>query len=407
MPSTVESLFWITLCGVLAPLLAGSVLRRKVPEVVLLLVLGVVVGPNVLDLAATTDGVDVLRQLGLGMLFLLAGYEIEIPELVGRGGRRALWTWLAAFALAAGLIAVLGAGGAIHAEVAVAIALTSTALGTLLPILKDSGMLGTPFGETLMKHGAYGELGPIVAISVLLGTRGPLASLLVLAGFALLAVLVHVFSSRVSREGSKLLHAVRLGAETSGQTQVRLVVLLLVTLGASAAAFDLDAVLGAFAAGIILRRLLPEGHESLEVKLTGLAFGLLIPVFFITSGMAIDPSAVAREPGVLVAFVLLIVVVRGGAVYVATRTSREDGRAVFDNRESLAMALFGSTGLPIIVAVTSVAVAAGQMSDTNASVLVAGGAITVLVCPLVAQAVLSRKDGASGEPEHPRDGRLA
>ena len=87
-----------------------------------------------------------------------------------------------------------------------------------------------------------------------------------------------------------------------------------------------------------------EGHESLEVKLTGLAFGLLIPVFFITSGMAIDPAAVAQEPLALVLFVLLILLVRGGGVYVATRTSRiEQGRA-FDNRESLAMALFGSTG---------------------------------------------------------------
>ena len=397
MPSTVESLFWITLCGVLAPLLAGSVLRRKVPEVVLLLVLGVLIGPNVLDLAVNTDGVNVLRQLGLGMLFLLAGYEIEIPELVGRGGRRALATWVASFALAAGVMALLGAGGAIHSELAVAIALTSTALGTLLPILKDSGMLGTTFGDTLMKHGAYGELGPIVAISVLLGSRGPIASLLVLAGFALLAVLVHVFSSRLSREGSKVLDTIRLGAESSGQTQVRLVVLLLVTLGASAAAFDLDSVLGAFAAGIILRRLLPEGHQGLEVKLTGLAFGLLIPVFFITSGMAIDPAAVAEEPGALVLFVLLIVVVRGGAVYVATRTTREGGRAVFDGRESVAMALFGSTGLPIIVAVTSVAVAAGQMTDTNASVLVAGGAITVLVCPLLAQTLLARERGATGD----------
>ena len=92
----------------LAPLLAGSVLRRKVPEVVLLLVLGVLIGPNVLDLAVNTDGVNVLRQLGLGMLFLLAGYEIEVHELVGRGGRRALVTWLASFALAAGVMACSG-----------------------------------------------------------------------------------------------------------------------------------------------------------------------------------------------------------------------------------------------------------------------------------------------------------
>jgi Kef-type K+ transport system membrane component KefB len=391
MPSTVESLFWISLCAVLAPLVAGLVFRHRVPEVVALLVLGIGIGPHVLDLARTTEGIDVLRQLGLGMLFLLAGFEIEVEELVGSGGRRALWTWAIGLGLALGIVFLLGSTGTLDAEIAVAIALTSTALGTLLPIVKDSGLLETRFGATLMHHGAYGELGPIVAMAVLLGARGPLASLLVLAGFAVLAVAVHLASVRLGREGSRLLHVVRRGAETSGQTQVRLVVLLLVTLGAAAAAFDLDAVLGAFAAGIILRRLLPEGHEALETKLNGLAFGLLIPVFFITSGMAIDPAAVVREPAALVAFVLLILLVRGGSVYVATRTARTADGPAFDQRESLAMGLFASTGLPIIVAVTSVAVAADQMTATNASVLVAGGALTVLLCPLSAQRLIQRE----------------
>ncbi|GAA1763328.1 cation:proton antiporter [Nocardioides hankookensis] len=391
MPSAGESLFWIALCAVLAPLLTGLLLRGKVPEVVLLLVLGVVIGPNVLDLAETGEGVAMLRELGLGMLFLLAGYEIEVDELVGRGGRRALATWVACLAVALGLMALIGLSEQVHAEIAVAIALTSTALGTLLPILKDSGLLATRFGRTLMNHGAYGELGPIVAMAVLLGVRGPVASLLVLAAFAVLAVLVHRLSVRHSREGSRVLDVVRRGAETSGQTQVRLVVLLLVTLGVAAATFELDAVLGAFAAGFILRRLVPEGHESLEHKLEGLAFGLLIPVFFITSGMAIDPMAVVDEPVALVAFLGLILLVRGGLVLAATRTTREEGHRVFDGRESLAMGLFASTGLPIIVAVTAVAVDAGEMTPINASVLVAGGAITVLVCPLLAQRLLTRR----------------
>lgn len=165
---------------------------------------------------------------------------------------------------------------------------------------------------------------------------------------------------------------------------MRLVVLLLVTLTVAAAAFELDAVLGAFAAGFVLRQLVPEGHESLEHKLEGLAFGLLIPVFFITSGMAIDPMAVVEEPVALVAFVSLILVVRGGIVFVSTTTG-----GGFDRRESAAVAMFASTGLPIIVAVTSVAVSAGEMTITNASVLVAGGALTVLICPLVGQRLLA------------------
>jgi Kef-type K+ transport system membrane component KefB len=393
MPSPAESIFWIALCAVLAPLLVGLLLRGKVPEVVLLLVLGVVIGPNVLDLAVTGEGVQMLRELGLGMLFLLAGYEVEVEELVGKGGRRALATWLVCLGVALAVIGLIGLSDHIHAEIAVAIALTSTALGTLLPILKDSGMLGTRFGRTLMNHGAYGELGPIVAMAVLLGVRGPVGSLIVLAVFALLAVLVGRLSLRHGRDGSRVLAVIQRGAETSGQTQVRLVVLLLVTLGVAAAAFELDAVLGAFAAGFILRRLLPAGHESLEHKLEGLAFGLLIPVFFITSGMAIDPQAVLDEPVALAAFVVLIFVVRGGLVLLATWTARADGERVFDGRESVSMGLFAATGLPIIVAVTSVAVDAGEMTATNASVLVAGGALTVLICPFLAQRLLT--------PAHP------
>jgi Kef-type K+ transport system membrane component KefB len=385
VPEVGQSLFWIALCAVLAPLLAGLLLRQKVPEVVLLLVLGVLIGPNVLELAAAGEGVTMLRDLGLGMLFLLAGYELEPAELTGRGGRRALLAWLVCLLLALGLIYLIGRTEHIDGEVAVAIALTSTALGTLLPILKDSHLLGTAFGKTVMNHGAYGELGPIVAMAVLLGIRGPVESIGVLLGFGVLAVVLHRFSARFTREGSRVLAVIRRGAETSGQVQVRLVVLLLVTLTVAAAAFELDAVLGAFAAGFVLRQLVPEGHESLEHKLEGLAFGLLIPVFFITSGMAIDPMAVVEEPVALVVFVALILVVRGGVVFVSTTTG-----GGFDRRESAAVAMFASTGLPIIVAVTSVAVSAGEMTTTNASVLVAGGALTVLICPLVGQRLLTR-----------------
>src|SRR5215218_4935857 len=108
MPSTVASLFWITLCAVLAPLVAGLLFRRRVPEVVVLLLLGVAIGPNVAELAVTDEGIAVLRELGLGLLFLLAGYEIEVDELVGRGGRRALLTWVASFGLALAVVGILG-----------------------------------------------------------------------------------------------------------------------------------------------------------------------------------------------------------------------------------------------------------------------------------------------------------
>lgn len=379
------SLFWIVVAAALAPLLAGALPRRLVPEVVLLLLAGVLVGPYALDLAETGSEVGILRELGLGMLFLLAGYEIDPAELRGSGGRRAFVTWGVCMALALATVVVLGAAGLVSAEIAVAIALTSTALGTLLPILADRGLVDTPIGRSVLNHGAVGELLPVVAMAVLLGARGALASMFVLLAFAVVAVGVAAVPARVLREGSRFLRFVRRTSDTTAQTPVRLTMLLLVGLIAVAAVFDLDIILGAFAAGFILRRAIPAGDERLERKLDGLGYGFLIPVFFVTSGMAVDVGAVAGAPLVLVTFLALLVLVRGVPVFVSARLERdENGVRTFGTSEQLQIALYSTTGLPLIVAVTGVAVGADQMSTASASILVAAGAITVLVLPMVA-----------------------
>ena len=163
-----------------------------------------------------------------------------------------------------------------NAEITLSIALTSTALGTLLPILKDAGLIGRPVGDHVLRHGAVGELGPILGIAVLLGTQGPLRSLVVLAAFALIALLVTVWSLRLQRRDARVLQLIRRGAATTGQTMVRVTMLLLVSLLAVATAFHLDIVLAAFAAGFVLRAAIPEGDEHLEARLEGIAFGLLV-----------------------------------------------------------------------------------------------------------------------------------
>jgi Kef-type K+ transport system membrane component KefB len=395
--SSFVSLLWIASCAVLAPLIAGLVPRKLVPEVVILLIAGIVIGPFGLRLAETDDAIGILRELGLGMLFLLAGYEIEVSELTGRSGRRALITWLICLAGALLVVFMIGLSGAVHAEIAVAIALCSTALGTLLPILKDGGLLSTPVGKAVLNHGAYGELGPIIAMAVLLGTGGPAEAVIAVIMFVLIAAAVTLPWRRIRKETSKIMAVIRAGSETTGQTTVRLTVLLLVALSVLAEIFQLDVVLGAFAAGFILRQSLPRGDEQLEHKLNGLAFGLLIPIFFVTSGMAIDPAAVAAQPLILLLFVGMIMAVRGLPVFVSSKLERDlaTGRPLFDTRDSARVGLFAATGLPIIVAVTSTAVSAGQMTPENASVLVAGGAVTVLTMPLAATLVGGRSSGSA------------
>ena len=159
-------------------------------------------------------------------------------------------------------------------------------------------------------------------MALLLSSRGTLASIGVLAIFAVVAVIFTLPSARL-RPGSRMHHLIVGSSETTAQITVRLVLLLLISLGGLAIAFDLDVVLGAFAAGFVLRRALPDGDESLEHKLEGLAFGLLIPIFFITSGMTIDPAAIAANPLGLLIFVLAILVIRGGPIYVSSRTEHD------------------------------------------------------------------------------------
>jgi Kef-type K+ transport system membrane component KefB len=390
-------MFWIVGCAVLAPLLAGLVPGKRIPEVVLLLVGGIVIGPHALDLAVEGSQIQLLSELGLGMLFLLAGYEVKTSELVGREGRRAFYTWLSCLAIAFAVTFALGTTGLLTAQSAVAIALCSTALGTLLPILRDKGMLDTRLGKTVLNHGAFGELGPVIAMAVLLGARGSLKSTIVLILFAVAAVVLALVSDRILRQQRWLTRLINAGSETTAQTTVRVTIFLLVSLMVLAYEFELDTILGAFAAGFILRRLLPQGHESLEIKLDGIAFGFLIPIFFITSGMAIDISAVIAKPGLLVVLVLMIVAVRGLPVFVATRWDRgQTGtEPPFTVRERAQLGLYAATGLPLIVAVTGVAVAAGEMTAANASVLVTAGAVTVLALPLAASMIGSR---ATGDP---------
>src|SRR5690606_24875887 len=135
----------------------------------------------------------------------------------------------------------------------------------------------------------------------------------------------------------------------------------------------------------ILRRTIPTGDERLEKKLDGLGYGFLIPIFFVTSGMAIDVGAVASAPGILLAFLGLLVLVRGVPVFVASRLERDEtGNRMFGTAEQLQIALYSTTGLPLIVAVTGVAVSADQMTNASASILVAAGAVTVLVLPMLA-----------------------
>ena len=395
------SIFWITLVALISPVLS-RLTGKRIPDVVFLLIFGMLIGPNVLHLAGTEGGIPLLKELGLGMLFLIAGFEINVSSLRSRQGSTALVTWGVCFGLGMlGAALITGFSHEVNTYVAVGVALSSTALGTLLPMLKSHGAAGTAVGNAVLVHGAVGELLPIFAISLLLSSRSPGMAFVVLLAFMVVALVTALIPHRLFAHLPGLRQIIAAEANTTGQTILRLAMFLLATLIMCTALFDLDAVLGAFAAGIILRSLTPPAALHLITRrLETVGFAFTIPLFFVVSGMGISVSAVASNPLGLVAVVLGILLCRGVPVFLADMLV--DTRSGLTSKSQKAqMALYSAAGLPIIVAVTEVATSSGLLEESTSSLLVAGGALTVLLFPLLALSIRRALGGSDSAPEPP------
>jgi Kef-type K+ transport system membrane component KefB len=388
------TLLIIPLLAVLAPLLARSLSRWvRIPIVVFELVLGIVAGPSLLGWAVPSDFIAALAEFGLAMLFFVAGSEIEFTAFRGRTGRSAVLGWLLSLAAGVGLTWLFAPG---EVAIVVGIALCSTALGTLLPILRDAKELRTPFGQAVGAIGAVGEFGPLIAISIFLGASDPGVETLVLILFAFVAGLAIWLAFRMPR--GAMHRVVNSTLHTSGQFAIRVVFLILSALVALSIVLDLDLLLGAFAAGIVWRLLMRDAdehsREAVESKVEAVAFGFLVPVFFVYTGITFDLAALLAEPVLLLVVpvvLVLLFVVRGLPSMLAAPAGSS-------RRDRLSIAFLGATGLPIIVAVTAIGVDEGVLRTADAAVLVGAGMLSVLLFPLIAMSLRGERITAVWAP---------
>jgi Kef-type K+ transport system membrane component KefB len=369
----------IVMTGAIAGAISAVIGGRGlfVPVVVVELVLGVVIGPQALGLAHVDSFTEFFAGLGLGMLFFFAGYEIDLARIRGQPLRLAVIGWAMSLALAYSLGGALAAVGVVVSLVYVGSALATTAIGTLIPVLSDTGELRTDFGRYLLAAGAVGEFGPILLLTLVLSTQTAIHSALILIAFVVVAVLVAVVAVRSAERTLPLLERT---IETSSQLAVRWIVVLVFALALLANELGLDLLLGGFAAGLITRQVLRTREiPFFDSKLSAVAFGFFVPFFFVVSGMRLDIDALfASASGVakLAIFFVLFLVVRGTPALVLYR-------GVLPRREDrMALAVFTATQLPLVVAITTVAVDGGHMRSSTAAALVGAGALSTLVGPM-------------------------
>lgn len=322
----------------------------------------------------------------MAFLFLMAGYEIKPSELVGTMGRHASICWGISLAAAIALVSLTGFSRFTGmAGIAFAIMLTTTAYGTLAPIMRARDLTNTSVGRAVTAYGATGEVLPVIAVALMLSTRSLLVTVIVLVVFMLVCVRIAHLSTSTARIGARFRDFVRSSAGATTQTPLRLVVLLLVFLLFLAEVAGFDSVLGAFAAGFVLRVFFPDGSDELETRLEAIGNGFLIPAFFVISGAGIDLSAALADPGLLFLFIGLLIAVRGVSVAVSLRVNPET--RMMEPQERFVTTAYCVMALPLVVAITQIVVDAGAMTSQDASVLVTAGAITVLVVPVLTSLV--------------------
>src|SRR5215469_4804083 len=386
---TFSGLLIVAIVAFLAPLLLALTRARRLPEIVLEIVAGIVIGPSVLGWVKVDLPISILSVLGLAFLLFLAGLEVELERLWGR-----LLAFVgSAFLISFGLALLVGYGlyiaGQVVSPLLIAIILVATGLGIVIPVLKDAGESASDFGQLVIAGAMFAEFGSIILLTLFFSREATSTAtrLVLLGGFALLAAGFVFVILRLER--SKRITAVLLRLQdTTAQIRVRGAFMLLVAFVALASVLGLETILGAFVAGVILR--LVDGdrmmtHPQFRQKLEAVGFGVFVPVFFVASGIRFDLAALFSSPATILRvpiFLVALLFVRGVPALLYS--------PLVGTRRSIVAGLLQATSLTFIVAASQIGLDLGLITKATSAALIAAGLLSVLLFPLLALTVLRR-----------------
>jgi Kef-type K+ transport system membrane component KefB len=386
------NLLIVVAAGLLAPLALGFFPRVRLPAIVLEIVLGIVIGPAGLGWVKPDAPVTILALVGLAFLLFLSGLEVDPERLRGRVVKLTALGFAVSFAIAILIGIGLRSGGLVRSPLFVAIVLVATSLGVVFPVLKDSGNIDSSLGEVVIAAASIADFGSIILLSLFFSGKSSTSTagrLILLGVFGLVVVTVGVAVASAERSMS-LSRVLRRLQDTTAQIRVRAAFLLLIGFTALAESVGLETILGAFAAGALLSLLDRDQmttHPEFRLKLEAVGFGVFIPVFFVTSGVTFDVSAlfasgstIARVP----LFLLAILLARGLPALVYLR--------LLGRSRALIAGLLQATSLPFIVAATQIGLQLGIVSRASAAALVAAGLLSVVISPALGLVLLRREN---------------
>jgi Kef-type K+ transport system membrane component KefB len=383
------NLLIIVAVGFAAPLALGFFPSVRLPSVVLEIVVGILVGPAVLGWVSVDEPVRVFATVGLAYLLFLAGLEVDFQRLRGRVLRLSLTGFVVSLGIAIVVGLALKAGGLVSQPLFVAIVLSATSLGVLVPVLKDAGEVDSTFGQLIIASATIADFATVILLSLFFSREaGSTASkVILLAGLFVVAVLIALLVAGVEHS-RRLGDVLRRLQDTTAQIRIRAAFVLLIGLVALATQLGLEVILGAFIAGAIISLIDRDRamtHPDFRLKLESAGFGIFIPVFFVTTGVRYDLDALTAHTSTLLhvpIFLAALVAVRGLPALLY--------RPVIPRERLPVAVLMQATSLPFIVAATAVGLALHVVSPANAAALIAAGLLSVVIFPAVSLVLLRR-----------------
>jgi Kef-type K+ transport system membrane component KefB len=383
---TGHPIFWILMAAVLTPLLAEIPIGFKVPAVVLEVVLGIVIGPHVLHLIQFDGFAETMFTIGMAVTLFMGGMELDFGEIKGRPLFLAVGGWTVSLLLGVTFVELLHAIPNVRAPLMVTLAMCTTGLGVLIPTFRDGGQLGTAFGRFVVAAGTLGEVGPIVAMSLLISPHystwqegGFLVAFLVIVGIAIVV--------GIGARPPMVIEILRRHMNKSTQLPVRMSLLVLTALLWLAGNFGFENILGAFAAGMVLGQATRgEDGKALREKIATVSFAWFYPFFFVGTGIKFDIAALGRDLTTMLlvpTFAVLFFIVRGTPALLY--------RDHIDKAQRLPFALSSAVpSLSIIVVITEIGLRSKLMKPDVEAAMIGAAMLAVLLFPTIAGALLSR-----------------
>ncbi len=377
------------------PLLLTRFRRFMVPVVVGEIVAGILVGRSGLQWVQHHDLVlDLLSEVGFVFLMFLAGLEIDFSNL-GRlvpssqnSRNRRIWSPLPLaalnFVLTLGLSLILALGlaafGLTQNVVLMALILSTTSLGVVLPVLKERGMSTGRFGQSVLLAALIADFVTmlLITVDVAVLSRGLTFDILLIGALFVVFFLVYRFGNFFFNQLPVIRRAMEELSHATVQIKVRAAFTMMFIFVVLSEVLGTELILGAFLAGAMVALLRTPADNELVHQLESIGYGFFIPIFFIMVGVDFNLAALYETPQALLLVPVLLVVAIGVKFIPALLY-----RLNFSWRETFAAGILLSARLSLIIAAAEIGLDLGIITEAVDMAIILVAMITVTAAPTI------------------------